>query len=93
MFSLIDRIGQLYKPLADRKRAYGVYPKGNGNFQIRAVGDDDVFVVADNIPSSMVAELIVELLNVVAGVAGNAKPKATNDGWLDRLISHAENRN
>ena len=70
MFSIINRIGQLYKPLADCKRSYGVYSK-NGNFQIRAIGDDDVFVIADNIPFFMVAELIAELLNVAAGVTGN----------------------
>jgi len=71
MLSLIDKIRQLYKPLADCKLTYGVYSNGNGNFQIRAVGDDDVFVVADAIPFFQVAELIAELLNVAGGVAGN----------------------
>jgi hypothetical protein len=70
MFSLIDRLKQLYKPLADCKRSYGVY-SNKGNFQIRAISDDDVFIVADNIPFFMVAELIAELLNMSAGVAGN----------------------
>jgi hypothetical protein len=68
MFSLINRIKELYKPLADCKRSYGVY-SNDGNFQIRAISDDDVFIVADNIPFFMVAELIAELLNVAAGVA------------------------
>ena len=91
MFSLINKIKELYKPLADCKRSYGVY-SNKGNFQIRAVSDDDVFVVADNIPFFMVAELIAELLNVAAGVATEAAHSTTKDGWLDRLIRHAEDR-
>jgi hypothetical protein len=91
MFSLIDRIRRLYSPLADRKRSYGVYSNGKGNFLIRAISDDDVFVIADNIPFFMVAELIAELLNLAAGVA-TAEAAATNDGWLDRAIRNAENR-
>jgi hypothetical protein len=84
-FSLINKIKQLYKPLAECKRSYGAYSSGKGNFQIRAISDDDVFVVADNIPFFMVAELIAELLNVAAGVATPAEI-----GWLDRAIREAE---
>ena len=101
MFSLINRIKELYQPLADCKRSYGVYSDGDGNFQIRAVGDNDVFVVADGIPACMMAELIAELLNMVAGVAGTnvAKPtpkpresSGSSDGWLDRLIRRGEDQ-
>jgi hypothetical protein len=69
MFSLIYRIKELYKPLADDRYTYGAYSDQKGNFEIRAVGDHDVFTVAAHIPSYGIAELIAELLNVAAGVA------------------------
>jgi len=69
MFSLIEEFKQLYKPLADRARSYEVYSSGNGNFHILATDDAGGFIIADNIPSFGMAELIAELLNLAAGVA------------------------
>jgi hypothetical protein len=71
IFSLIEEFKQLYKPLADRARSYGVYSSGNGNFRVLAVDDGGGFIIADNIPSFGMAELIAESLNLVARVAGN----------------------
>ena len=69
MFSLIRTIKQLYWPLADHHYSYGAYSDQKGNFEIRAIGDDDVFTIAENIPCYGIAELIAELLNLAAGIA------------------------
>jgi hypothetical protein len=69
MFALIDALKRLYKPLGDRDRSYGVYSSENGNFHILAVDDGGGFIVADQIPSFEIAELVAELLNVAARVA------------------------
>lgn len=71
MFSLIEQFRQIYASLADRARSYGVYSSANGNFHILAVDDGGGFMIADEIPSFEIAELIAESLNLVARVAGN----------------------
>jgi len=58
-----------YAPLAGRDRSHGVYSSGDGNFHVLAA-DDGGFIVADNIPSFGIAELIAESLNLAARVAG-----------------------
>jgi hypothetical protein len=70
MISLIEHVEQLYAPLADRDRSYQVYGNGDGNFHILAVDDGGGFIVADDIPSFEIAELIAESLNLAARVAG-----------------------
>jgi hypothetical protein len=69
MVSLIDKLKRIYKPLADRKRSSGVYDNGDGNFHILAIDFNGGFIVADDIPSFGMAELIAELLNLTAAVA------------------------
>jgi hypothetical protein len=71
MFSLIEEFKQLYKPLADRRRYFGVYSSANGNFHVLAIDDNGGFIIADDIPSFQIGELIAETLNLAARVAGH----------------------